>query len=463
MINIKSWDEAIYANNAVEMNKNGNWWVMYRDGQPDFYNTKPPLVIWLQSIFISIFGLTEIAIRLPSFISLLVTVVVLFRFLQKWFHSSLLSLFSISVLLTSYGFLGFHGVATGDLDATLCLWITLFSITILDKVVLPEKKISPKWVYIIGLFFVLGFLSKSSAVFLPLPGLLISVFTFKKQDIVFKNKHFYFVLFAIIAFITVYYVLMEIKFPGYFHHAWASEYKRIYYNVMPWHSQPFFYYIKNFSERFFPWCWLIIPSIVLGLLSKKILIKKLTLFSAIFCITYTIIVSIPAVKLDWYDLPLYPFLAILTGIFFSELYDRTVYLFSNNPLFKPITAFIFLAIAVPLFISMLNNIKHPLYKEPLEKEGIALKQLINDYSVSNLKILMRVDHPEHYSQLNFYREVFLKKRGYKPELIFTTKQLSNRDTILVCQIALIDSIKKLKSVSTIKKVGDCLLISVGNN
>jgi len=48
---LRMWDEARYAINAYEMNQNGNFIVTHYQGQPDMWNTKPPLMIWFQALF----------------------------------------------------------------------------------------------------------------------------------------------------------------------------------------------------------------------------------------------------------------------------------------------------------------------------------------------------------------------------------------------------------------------------
>lgn len=50
---IRMWDEAIYANNALEMAVNHDFLVLHNNGVPNLYNTKPPLVIWLQTLCIT--------------------------------------------------------------------------------------------------------------------------------------------------------------------------------------------------------------------------------------------------------------------------------------------------------------------------------------------------------------------------------------------------------------------------
>src|SRR5690606_35013342 len=63
---VKWWDEARNATNAYEMYRTGNWIVATYDYTPDMWNTKPPLLIWIQVFFFKMLGPTVLAIRLPS-------------------------------------------------------------------------------------------------------------------------------------------------------------------------------------------------------------------------------------------------------------------------------------------------------------------------------------------------------------------------------------------------------------
>ncbi|HQA87386.1 MAG TPA: 4-amino-4-deoxy-L-arabinose transferase, partial [Bacteroidales bacterium] len=65
-IPVQLWDESRLAINALEMFENGNLLVTYYKGEPDFWNTKPPLMIWFQSLNFHLFGVNEFSLRLPS-------------------------------------------------------------------------------------------------------------------------------------------------------------------------------------------------------------------------------------------------------------------------------------------------------------------------------------------------------------------------------------------------------------
>src|ERR1700758_1985270 len=72
---IRMWDEARYANNAIDMFLSKDLIVLKHDGETDLYSTKPPLVICMQALSMALFGINEFAVRFPSALFALLTVV----------------------------------------------------------------------------------------------------------------------------------------------------------------------------------------------------------------------------------------------------------------------------------------------------------------------------------------------------------------------------------------------------
>src|SRR5688572_8140979 len=103
-IPIRQWDESRLAVNAAEMLDNGNWIVTYFGGNPDLWNTKPPLQIWLIALSIKLFGYTEFAVRFPTTLAVLATFGVIFIFSLRHFKSVLIAVLSVLVLVTSQGY-----------------------------------------------------------------------------------------------------------------------------------------------------------------------------------------------------------------------------------------------------------------------------------------------------------------------------------------------------------------------
>jgi hypothetical protein len=68
---LMGWDESRLAIDAYEMYHNGNYLIPAFDKMPDMWNTKPPLMIWFQVLFMKLFGVNELGIRLPSVLAVL--------------------------------------------------------------------------------------------------------------------------------------------------------------------------------------------------------------------------------------------------------------------------------------------------------------------------------------------------------------------------------------------------------
>src|SRR5688572_13968954 len=84
---LRTWDESRIAINALEMLENGDWIATYYSGVPDNWNTKPPLLIWLQVILMKTIGVNEVAIRLPSAFAAFFTCLALLAFCIKYLKS----------------------------------------------------------------------------------------------------------------------------------------------------------------------------------------------------------------------------------------------------------------------------------------------------------------------------------------------------------------------------------------
>jgi 4-amino-4-deoxy-L-arabinose transferase-like glycosyltransferase len=85
-IDVMEVDAAQYAAISLEMLKNGHWLqVMHRGGD---YLDKPPLLFWLSALSFKVFGVSNFAYKLPSFLAALLSVYAVFR-LSLLYYSSL--------------------------------------------------------------------------------------------------------------------------------------------------------------------------------------------------------------------------------------------------------------------------------------------------------------------------------------------------------------------------------------
>ena len=300
---IRIWDEARLSMNAYEMNKNGNWLVTHFEGRPDMWNTKPPLMIWLQVIFIKMLGFTELAVRLPSAIAALLTCLLMAVFSKKYFTDAMPGMIACLVLVTTNGYIHIHAARTGDYDALLALFTTLFC---LSALMFAEKR-SLKYLHIFFAGLTLAVLTKSiqGLLFLPAIGLYVG-------GAFLRNKWFYIDLGIFLLIGGGYYLLREHYNPGYLHAIWENELGGRYMGTLEDNRQPPFYYVEQLSTWLFkPWFWASIAGIIAGYFSEY---KQFTIYITLLSVTYLLFISISQTKLEWYAVPLYPFLAFLVSI-----------------------------------------------------------------------------------------------------------------------------------------------------
>lgn len=315
---IRNWDESRLAINAIEMLKSQNYLVTTYEGTPDLWNTKPPLMIWLQVAGMKIFGIGELAVRLPSALAAMFTCLLLFLFGMRFRKDFWFAFIVVIVLVTSSGYINVHAVRTGDYDALLTLFTTLSALaffTFLDN----GKN---KYLYLFFLATSLAVLTKSTSGLLMLPGLVLYAAMQKQLFPILKSKHFYLGMLMFLSLVLGYYGLRELYNPGYVQTVLDNEFGGRFLHVIEGHQHGPWFYIDNFIDHHLAAWHLLIPcGIAIGLLSKEQIVRKITLFSLILCVTYTLIITVAQTKLYWYDVPLYPFLSIIIAVAIHFIYS----------------------------------------------------------------------------------------------------------------------------------------------
>lgn len=78
---LDDWDEAWYGEMTKQAIKTGEFIVLQWNGE--YILDKPPLYIWMSTLFVSLFGLTELSIRLTSAISDLIIITLATLYIHK--------------------------------------------------------------------------------------------------------------------------------------------------------------------------------------------------------------------------------------------------------------------------------------------------------------------------------------------------------------------------------------------
>ncbi len=308
---IRIWDESRLAMNAFEMNKDGNLLTTHFEGEPDMWNTKPPLMIWLQLIFIKVFGFNELSLRLPSAIAALATCILLVLFSRKTFRSWWPGVFAAIILVTVNGYVHIHATRTGDYDALL----TLFTSSFLLSFYLYIETAHNKYLHLFFLGVGLAILTKSIQGLLFIPALAVYALVYRKQMVLLKNKWFYIDVFIVIACVATYYLLRESNNPGYLQAIWENELGGRYAQTTEenkfWKGY-YFYQLRRFLFEY--WFWLLPLGFIAGFVQKG-RFRTFTIYLTILSGIYLLLISISKTKLEWYVLPVFPLFAFIIGFF----------------------------------------------------------------------------------------------------------------------------------------------------
>ena len=304
------------------MRERGSDIVPYYNGEMDYWNTKPPLINWLQILSMKIFGINEFAIRFPSALAGLFTVLFLYWFLKKHFNS-ITGFVGSCVLLTSVGFVSFHGTRTGDTDALLTFFMTVSYLIILD--IFISQSVDRKKIMILTASFIFGFLAKSIAVFLFLPGVFIFGWMFERAFFIqiLKRKSIWISVVVVCSVVVGFILLRNSLQPGYSDLFFRSDLGRVGTTIEK-HEGPFWFYIDQLvNKRYSFWILFFVLSILFLFAKNKNEKSALVLrYTSSLSIFYLVFISISVTKLEWYDLPLFPLFALSISVFFYVLLEK---------------------------------------------------------------------------------------------------------------------------------------------
>jgi 4-amino-4-deoxy-L-arabinose transferase-like glycosyltransferase len=121
-LTIQVWDESRNAVESLEMMDNGKYFVRHLEGKPDTWETKPPLLMWIQIPLFKIFGISVLTARLPTALAMLGMCILFWYFFRKEFNDTLGAWIAALALVTSEGVIRWHVSRTGDHDALLCFF-----------------------------------------------------------------------------------------------------------------------------------------------------------------------------------------------------------------------------------------------------------------------------------------------------------------------------------------------------
>lgn len=320
---VQLWDESRLAVNAAQMVIKNNWLVPFYDAEPDHWNTKPPLLIWLQALSFKAFGFSTWALRLPTALASVTTVLVLYRFAARVLHRPLAGFFGALILVTCAGYVKLHVARTADYDTLLTMWVTIGWVCFFQYL----ENGRARHLYWVAGAFTAAVLTKSVAGLLGIPGLLLYALAQRKLRWLLRQPRLYAVGALSAAIIVGYYAGREVLDPGYWQ---AVKYNDLSGRFLEnqGDSDRWDYYLQNMQKTTLAsWLWVIAPAVLLSLTRTTGVVRRGAVLLLLFAGGWLVVVSASVSRHDWYDAPLYPALTLLMGLGLSIFYQDIMQLY----------------------------------------------------------------------------------------------------------------------------------------
>ena len=125
-VDVNWTDEATHAVNAYEMIQNDNLWINTLLYEIDYYNTKPPLMLWLIILGYKIFGYTPLGLRFFSALSGMMMYLISFFWIYR-VRGKAQSILFASFFPACNILFNFHMLRAGDMDSVYTLFFFIGS------------------------------------------------------------------------------------------------------------------------------------------------------------------------------------------------------------------------------------------------------------------------------------------------------------------------------------------------
>lgn len=443
---IRIWDEARLAINAYEMANNGDFIVTHFDGKPDIWNTKPPLMIWIQASMMKLTGVNEVSVRFPSAIAAFLTCIVLLVIALWYLKDFWFGFIAILVLITTSGYISIHGSRTGDYDTLLALFTTLSGFSFFAFCESGKNK----HLYLFFTFTILAVLTKGVTGLLFLPAIAIYSIMRKQFIPLLKNRQFYIGMFSFVVLVGSYYLLREFQNPGYLKAVYYNELGGRYLQPIEGNGQEFWFFYDNIiNNRYAAWYLLVPCGLSLGLVGVDKKIYRLALFSALMVCTFFLVISGGQTKLEWYDIPLYPFLAVLVAIFIHFVFNLLKnWELVNKTLRVNVLPYLFVFILTILPYKAIINKTYKPKEIEWEKQFYEIGYFLRDAAKGIHNVNGQFLIYDGYSAQNLFYMNVLNDKGI--QLSFkSADKLENGDVVIVCQDKMKDYIANHYQISPI--------------
>ena len=455
------WDEARNANNAIEMAKQGEWLVTTYGYTPDHWNTKPPLLIWMIAELLRSGMDPMLAVRLPSIIATMGSVLLVYSSCRALLQDRLAGLIAGLLVVCSVLFMGDHVGRTGDYDALLCL-LNLGFVLCAGLYVDGQTRRPGFWIAAAAAFLVLAILTKGVAGGLAVPGVMAYAIVRRRLVTVLADWRMW-LSFAGAAVVTAgYFVLRERLDPGYLAAVWNYDVTGTMLTVLEKHQREPNYYVGILIRGFEP-AMLLALTLVAMSWDPKPRRRRLCLLMGLAALSCLVVISLAQTKLFWYAAPAVPLAAVAVGI------STTTWLQSERSwpsliLLRRATVGLMIILALGTTFWFLNLRRppiHSLYWSPDQVwYGSFIAQFRESHPLDGAIILDGgVPNEAGFRRYSPVAKFFIEdaeRQGVHLRLLATTEDLPANAFVLSCDPHMRQWVAIQKSFATIRSDAHCV-------
>ncbi|WP_198079525.1 ArnT family glycosyltransferase [Acinetobacter calcoaceticus] len=304
-------DEGRYGDISRSMFESGDWLIPRINSLPFMH--KPPLLHWLSSIFMELFGMHIWVLRLVPVLAATLMLVSLFLFVRKHISERVAQLTAI-ILGTNLLFFGSSEYINHDL--LLASWITVSVLCFVDFTISARKSI-----LFLGYFAgAAAFLSKG-LIGVLIPGMILLpwlLYTKQWKKIPSLLNPFAILLFILLVSPWLYAV--QLKYPQFLHYFFIDQQFSRFSSKEFNNKQPWYFYMLILFVSCLPWIFASRFQSVKTVFQNY---KQSTLLALLiwWFISVTAFFSIPPSKLAGYILPAVPPLAIFLALVINQVIE----------------------------------------------------------------------------------------------------------------------------------------------
>lgn len=356
---IMLWDESRNIVNALEMKQSGFSLVTTYQDAPDLWNTKPPLLIWLMAGSATLFGSSEGALRLPSMLATLGTLLLLMIFVRRVTRSLATAVLAALFLTLSPALFGEHGARTADYEALLLFFVTGYLSLLF--LALHQRRPGRGLILVVAGMIVGAILTKSVAGVAPGLGVGLYLLLTRRVHRLWQSTAYALAAVGVVVAIAALTLAREATAPGYIAAVWHNDIAGRFARSIIGNAKPAGHYLNLLAAGYFSVAPFLLLS-PLGLMWSRGRSHLLLLYSLCIAGVTLVVISAAASKLDHYLTIAMPFIAIAAAITLRAMLARLVG--TRN---RPLALGIAIAATLPLVLAVQGAIVRryhwPLYSD----------------------------------------------------------------------------------------------------